>query len=155
MAAITTFTFDDTDDLMNFLYYDETVGLWNVQIIRLVAVGGMVMDLTTKTKDAKGNVTYFTLDTIKPMITNFLDTNTYLPVNAEVKLQYPDAARHVMDPTDAYLYFWLNCFSDMTASKAFASISYLESTKDLPVEPITSWAVHVKSLYNAYQNSKY
>lgn len=154
MAIITTFDFEDTQDLIDFLYFHSTIGTWQAQIVRLNAINGMTMDITTKIKTAKGLESFLEFENVKPLLTNFLSNNTYMKVNVEIKLQYPDAARHIMDPTDAYSAFWLNCFSDSVTEHAFASISYLETLKELPVEPITSWAVLIHSLYNDYQNSK-
>lgn len=153
-TIITTFPFESLYDIMGFLYSNSTIGTWQAQIARLMAVKGMTMDLTTKVYDANGQVNFLTLDNIKPLIVNFLENNTYMQVNMELKLLYPNGARHVMDPTDAYESFWLNIYSQATTNTHFASISYLETTKELSVAPIVSWTVHVHSLYNEYQNSK-
>lgn len=154
MAMITTFPFEDTQDLIDFLYFNSTIGTWQAQLVRLTAINGMTMDISTKVRNAKGLITYLQFENVKPLLTNFLNNNQYMKINVEIKLQYPDAARHIMDPTDAYTAFWLNCFSDSISNNTFASISYLETTKELPTEPITSWTVHIHSLYNDYQNSK-
>ena len=155
LANITTFPFEDTNDLIGFLNFSSEIGLWQTQIVRLNAIGGMSLDISTKLKSSETEK-YITYDGVKPIIKNFLNTNQYLLVNAEIKLKYPDNLRHIMDINDVYSAFWLNCFSDSTRSgNSFASISYLETTKELVEEPITSWSVHVNSLYNDYQNSKY
>lgn len=155
LTRVTTFPFDDTQDLINFLYSNSAIGNWEVQIARLSAVNGMVVELNTIVNNYQGQPTYLPFNNIKSLINNFLENNSYMMVNIEIKLKYPDAQRHIMDLNDAYSAFWLNCFSDSVNQTAFAAISYLENNRALPVEPITSWAVYVHSLYNNYINSKH
>ena len=154
LTMTTTFEFDDTVDLIKFLFFHSDIGNWQVQVARLVAVDGITMDLTTKKIDYKGQVTYLSFNSIKNMIEQFLENNSYMNVNVEIKLIYPDAQRHIMDLYDMYSYFWLNCYSNSSSGTAYANISFLENSKELTVEPITSWAVYVHSLYNEYINSK-
>lgn len=154
LTQVTTFKFDDTQDLINFLYSNTAIGTWEVQIARLSAINGMAVDLNTAVNNYQGLTTYLPLNNIKSLINNFLENNSYMSINVEIKLKYPDAQRHIMDLTDAYSAFWLNCFSDSTSNTALATISYLENNRELPVEPITSWAVYVHSLYNNFINSK-
>ena len=153
LTRMTTFPFDDTYDLINFLYSNSAIGTWEVEIARLSAIDGMTLELNTTVRNYQGQVKYLPLNNIKSLINNFLDNNEYMQINVEFKLKYPDAQRHIMDITDAYSAFWLNCYSDSTSNTAYAMISYLETARELPVEPITSWAVYIHSLYNNYINS--
>lgn len=154
LTRMTTFPFDDTQDLINFLYSNSSIGNWEVYIARLSVVNGMSIDLSTAVSNYQGQTTYLSLNNIKSLINNFLDNNSYMNINVEIKLKYPDTQRHIMDLTDAYAAFWLNCFSDSVNQSTFATISYLENARELPVDPVTSWAVYVHSLYNNYINSK-
>ena len=154
LTRVTTFPFDDTQDLVNFLYSNSTIGTWEVQIARLAAINGMTLDLTTAVKNYQGQTKYLPFNNIKSVINNFLENNTYMQVNIEIKLKYPDNLRHIMDLTDAYSAFWLNCYSDSVNETAFAAISFLENARELPVDPVTAWAVYIHSLYNNYINSK-
>lgn len=148
---ITTFPFDSTQDLFNFLCYHSVFGSWEVPIARISAVGGMTMDLTTKTTNYRGITSYLTFNSIKSLIQNFMANNSYMQINLELKLKYPDVQRHIMDIYDMYSAFWLNCYSSPTNATFYAAISYLENTKELTVDPVTSWAVYVHSLYDDYQ----
>lgn len=163
-TAITNFYFDDTNDLLRFLYKTEALQNWEVPVARLAASSisasaqssGLVMDLTTKRYDSKGNVNYLTFINIKPLIENFMKTNEYMIVDVELKLKYPDNKRHIMDVYDIYSAFWLNCYSNTVSNLAYINISYLENAKELTVEPITSWAVYIHSLvdnYNIWKNT--
>ena len=154
LTMVTTFPFDDTNDLMNFLFYHSIIGTWETQIARLSAVHGMSMDLTTKKTNYKGETTYLQFNNIKSIIKNFMENNSYMNINVEIKLRYPDIQRHIMDINDNYQFFWLNCYSDPVNITHYAAISYLENNKELAVDPLTSWAVYVHSLYNDYINSK-
>ena len=153
-TMITTFQFDDTNDLFDFLCYHSLIGNWEVTLARVSANEGMTMDLQTKKTDYKGAVTYLTFNSIKSLIKNFMENNSYMPIVLEIKLKYPDVQRHIMDIHDMYDSFWLNCYSNPASSVSYANISYLENTKELTVDPVTNWAVYVHSLYDDYQISK-
>lgn len=150
-TMITTFPFDSTEDVFNFLCYHSIFGSWEVYVARITAVNGMTMDLTTKTVNYNNQVSYLTFNSIKPLIKNFLDTNSYMKINLDIRLKYPDVQRHIMDVFDTYEAFWLNCYSNPLNSTFYASISFLEKAKDLSIDPITSWSVYIHSLYDDYQ----
>ena len=154
LTMITTFPFENTNDLLGFLNYHSIIGTWEVQLTRLTAIGGMTMDLATKKTNYQGQTTYLQYNNVKKMIAAFVENNSYMDINLELKLRYPDNARHIMDINDMYQAFWLNCYSDSTTNNSYVAISYLENTKELTVDPITSWDVYIHSLYNDYIYSK-
>lgn len=150
-TMITTFHFENTQDLYQFLCYHSVFGNWEAQIARLSAAGGMTMDLTTKKINYRGSTTYLTFNNLKSLITNFFNNNSYMSISLDIKLKYPDVQRHIMDIYDMYSAFWLNCYSNPSNSTAYAAISFLENTKELTVDPIASWATYIHSLYDDYQ----
>lgn len=170
LTMITNFAFDDTEDLMNFLYYHSLIGTWEVLFARLIALDittitkngveqtvvtdGMTMNLATQKKNVQGKTVYLTLNDIKILINNFFNNNIDMQVNVELKLKYPYIQKHVMDINDYYDSFILNCYSNPANKIHYAAVSFIENTSDLPAEPITNWAIYIKSLYNDYQNSK-
>lgn len=153
-TMITTFPFDDTNDLLNFLYFTSEIRNWEVEIAKISAQNGISMDLTTKKFNNKGRVTYSTFNNIKTIIKNFVDNNSYMAIDLDLRLRYPDNQRHIMDVNDSYSVFWLNCYSNTVTSTTYAAISFLENTKELTVEPITSWAVYIHSLVDNYNVNK-
>lgn len=154
VTMMTTFTFSDSRDLINFLYYHSVIGTWEVELARLVSKTGVNMDLTTQKRDSNNILKYSTLNNIKILIDNFLINNSYSNTNIELKLRYPDSQRHIMDINDYYSVFWLNCFCNPSNNIYYISISFLENQKELSIDPIKSWAIYIHSLYNDYQNSK-
>ena len=153
-TMITTFPFEDTNDLLQFLYTTSEIRNWEVQIAKISAQGGITMDLSTKKYNSKGQIIYSTFNNIKGLIKNFVDNNSYMLIDIDLKLKYPDTQRHIMDVNDIYSAFWLNCYSNSLANLAYASISFLENTKELAEEPITSWAVYIHSLIDNYNINK-
>ena len=153
LTMITTFPFNDTRELIDFLNYHSTIGTWEITKARLTTVNGMSMDMDTKKILNSGQLTYLTFNNIKSIIYNFLETNSYTDVNLELKFKYPDNQRHIMDPSDAYEAFWLNCYSNPSNALTYMAISYLERERELPVDPVTSWAVYIHSLYNDFQDN--
>jgi len=157
-TTITNFYFDDTMDLLIFLYRTEALQNWEVPIARLSAssvvasaqTSGLTMDLKTKRYDRKGNINYLTFVNIKSLIGNFMRNNIYMSVDTELKFKYPDDKRHIWDVYDIYSAFWLNCYSNTIANLAYMNISYLENAKELSVDPVNSWAVYIHSLYDNY-----
>ena len=132
---MTTFTFTDSKDLIDFLYYHSLIGTWEVELARLVSRTGVNMDLTTKKRDSNNILKYLTFNSIKILIDNFLKSNSYSNTNIELKLRYPDAQRHIMDINDCYSVFWLNCFCNPSNSIFYISISFLENQKELSIDP--------------------
>ena len=147
-----TLKFNDLNDLIGFLNFNSDMGIWETPIFRLSASHGIEMNISTKVNDPLGLINYLQFDSLKQTMNNFAEHNSHLDVNLEIKLKFPDANRKVMDPDNYYGALYLNCYSNST--KTFAATSYMESSKDLPPEPITAWCVYISGLYNDYQNSK-
>ena len=144
-------TFDDANAMNAFMNFNSDMCIWEVVLCRLSASNGITLDINTLVNDTLGLSKYVRWDQVKATVTNFIEQNSHMAMNIEIKLKYPDANRKVMDSNDYYSAFYLNFFSNNIDT--YASTSFLENDTSLPAAPIVAWGVFVQSLYNDWQNS--
>lgn len=141
--------FDDIDKLLSFVNTTSEFESWETVICRFTAKNGMELNVKTDIKDNLGFRDFIELKRLKNLYNQFYTQNSYLGVNLEIKLKFPNALREVIDPSNYYESMFVNFYSDDTAN--YLTISFLESSKVLDSQPIKSWGVYITNLYNAWK----
>ena len=144
-------TFDDATAMNAFLNFNSDMCIWEVVLCRLSSSNGVTLNINTRVNDSLGLSKYVRWDQIKGTVTNFLEQNSHMAMNIEIKLKYPDANRKIMDSNDYYSAFYLNFFSNNI--ETYACTSFLENDISLPAAPIVTWGVFIQSLYNDWKIS--
>ena len=125
MAVITNFNFESLDDLMDFLLNTKDFNDWEAIICRLSATNGMEININTKISDTSGMRSYTQLKKLKNMINTFYMQNSYLSINLEIKLKFPNVLRKTIDSQNNYDAFYIDFYSDQLTS--FFTLSFVEN----------------------------
>jgi hypothetical protein len=152
MAVITNFNFESLDDLMDFLLNTKDFNDWEAIICRLSATNGMEININTKISDTSGMRSYTQLKKLKNMINTFYMQNSYLSINLEIKLKFPNVLRKTIDSQNNYDAFYIDFYSDQLTS--FFTLSFVENSKKLEDQPVKSWITFITNLYNIWLDKK-
>ena len=152
MTVITNFNFESLDDLMDFLLNTKDFNDWEAIICRLSATNGMEININTKISDTSGIRSYTQLKKLKNMINTFYMQNSYLSINLEIKLKFPNVLRKTIDSQNNYDAFYIDFYSDQLTS--FFTLSFVENSKKLEDQPVKSWITFITNLYNIWLDKK-
>lgn len=152
MANITNFNFDNLEDLIGFLANTKEFNDWETVIFRMSSTNGMEMNINTKINDTSGIRSYTQLKKLKNMLNGFYNQNSYLSMNVEVKLKFPNTLRKTIDPNDSYEAFYIDFYSDQITS--FFTLSFVENGKILEDAPVKNWVTFITNLYNVWLDKK-
>jgi len=152
MATITNFNFDNIRDLIDFLVNTKEFNDWETIILRMSATNGMEMNINTKINDTSGIRVHTQLKKLKNMLNSFYTQNSYLSMNIEVKLKFPNTLRRIIDPNNNYEAFHIDFYSDQITS--FFTLSFVETGKTLEDGPVKSWVTYITNLYNVWLDKK-
>lgn len=152
MANITNFNFDNLEDLINFLVNTKEFNDWETVIFRMSSTNGMEMNINTQINDTSGIRSHTQLKKLKNMLNGFYNQNSYLSMNVEVKLKFPNTLRKTIDPNNNYEAFYIDFYSDQITS--FFTLSFVENGKILEDTPVKSWVTFITNLYNAWLDKK-
>jgi hypothetical protein len=86
------------------------------------------------------------------MLNGFYNQNSYLSMNVEVKLKFPNTLRKTIDPNDSYEAFYIDFYSDQITS--FFTLSFVENGKILEDAPVKNWVTFITNLYNMWLDKK-
>lgn len=152
MSDVTNISFDNIDKLLNFLLNTSEFNDWETVIFRLSATNGMELNMNTKISDPSGTKRYIEIKKLKTLLNQFYEQNSYINVNLEIKLKFPDSLQKAMDPTSSYSKFYVDFYSDDITS--FVHITFVENSKVLSVDPIQNWVTYIMNLYNVWYNKQ-
>jgi hypothetical protein len=143
------FDFKDISELMDFLNYVEEFNSWETVTFKMIASNGMQLNTNTQIMDPLGLKKYVEFKKMKPMIKNFIDSNGYLPIILELKLQCPSVLKNQMDPAKEYENLFLNFYSNNVST--YCNISFVESGTNLSTGPITAWAIYITNFVTEWK----
>jgi hypothetical protein len=152
MATITNFNFNNLKDLIDFLTNTKEFNDWETVIFRMSATNGMEMNINTQINDTSGIRSYTQLKKLKNMLNSFYTQNSYLSINFEVKLKFPNTLRKTIDPNNNYEAFYIDFYSDQILS--FFTLSFVENGKILEDAPVKSWVTFITNIYNVWLDKK-
>lgn len=152
MATITNFNFNNLKDLIDFLINTKEFNDWETVIFRMSATNGMEMNINTQINDTSGIRSYTQLKKLKNMLNSFYTQNSYLSINFEVKLKFPNTLRKTIDPNNNYEAFYIDFYSDQILS--FFTLSFVENGKILEDAPVKSWVTFITNIYNVWLDKK-
>jgi len=95
---------------------------------------------------------YTQLKKLKNMINTFYMQNSYLSINLEIKLKFPNVLRKTIDSQNNYDAFYIDFYSDQLTS--FFTLSFVENSKKLEDQPVKSWITFITNLYNIWLDKK-